>query len=145
MKYVIVLKTIVDDNGVHNVIEKIEHDEDSVSLKTMYKLCECDCIDIKTIFPLYNVAVVYDDEFLLNKSGDDLYANQLASILYGYNQHGECLCGSVMLCETTEDGDCVPFEESKADNLIALLESIDKQIGDVKFVVQEPKMSFKMW
>lgn len=144
MGYMVLLKTVLDDSGVKNVIQKISH-AGEIKLGTMYKHCECRCIDIKEIdtslLDMENIVAVYDDEFLLK--GGELYANQLASVLYGYLEHGECLCGNVLLCKTTEDGDCIPFDETEADNVVKSLGKLD--VEDIEFKVQEPRMYFRTW
>lgn len=146
MGYIVLLKTVLENNLVENIIQKIPHIGD-IELETLYKHCECRCIDIKDIDTSWleteNVVAVYDDEFLLK--GGELYANQLASVLYGYLEHGECLCGNVLLCKTTEDGDCIPFDEAEADNIVNLLGKLDGYIKDVEFKVQEPRMYFRAW
>lgn len=147
MDYVILLKTVLENNTVANIIQRIPHTGD-IELATMYKYCECRCIDVKNINTSFldnmkNIVVIFDEEFLL-KSGD-IYANEIASVLYGYLEHGECLCGNVMLCKTTDDGDCVPFEEKEADRIMKLLYELEWliQANDIEFKVQQPKMFFR--
>lgn len=153
MQYVVLVKTVVDENGnKKNVIEKVAHVGD-IELKTMYKLCECEYIDIKEVpFRLSwfdgemciipAVTMVFDDEFLLNHSKP--IANELASLVYGYGQiHYQCLCGSVMLCVTNQDGDCVPFQESEADAVIKCLHELNNHVDSIEFIVQEPMMSYR--
>lgn len=147
MGYVILLKTVLENNTVTNIIQRIPHTGE-IELKTMYKYCECDCIDIKDMDTPYldnmkNIVAIFDDEFLL-KNGD-IYANEIASVLYGYLKHGECLCGNVLLCKTTDDGDCVPFEEQEADKLMELLNLLESTIqdSDIEFKVQQPRMYFR--
>lgn len=151
MNYVILLKTVLDENCVHNEIKKIAHDGE-IELDKMYELCECSCIDIKEIqfditehsgnlFIIPRVTAIFDDEFLL--SGKDLYANQLASILYGYLDHGECLCGNVLLCWTNDDGECQPFCEEEANEIVKLLCVINNHIDDVEFKVHQPMLIYR--
>ena len=86
--------------------------------------------------------MVFDDEFLLNNSKP--VANELASIVYGYGQHhNQCLCGSVMLCCTNQDEECVPFQESEADAVIKCLHELNKHVNSIEFIVQEPMMSYR--
>lgn len=153
MQYVVLVKTVVDENGnKKNVIEKVAHVGD-IELKTMYKLCECECIDIKDVpFRLswFNgemciipqVTMVFDDEFLLNHQKP--VANELASLIYGYSQlHNQCLCGSVLLCVTNQDGDCVPFQENEANAVIKCLHELNNHANSIEFIVQEPMMSYR--
>lgn len=48
MNYVLLVKTKIDNNIKHNSIEKIPY-KGKISLESMYKLCECELIDIKDI------------------------------------------------------------------------------------------------
>lgn len=49
MNYAILLKTVVDANGKTNSVEKVPMMEvfPTISLESMYKLCECELVDIK--------------------------------------------------------------------------------------------------
>ena len=78
MNYAILLKTVVDANGKTNSVEKVPMMEvfPTISLESMYKLCECELVDIKDM-PLQlvefdgelgiipAVTLVFDEEFLL--------------------------------------------------------------------------------
>lgn len=152
MNYVILVKTNIDNNIKHNSIEKIPYKE-KISLESMYKLCECDLVDIKDI-PLQlvefdseleiipAVTLVFDEEFLLKS--EKPVANELASVIYGYGRlHDQCLCGNVLLCYTNEEGDCLPFCESEANGIIKCLKRINEHIKDMQFKVQKPIMTFR--
>lgn len=153
MQYVVLVKTVVEENGdKKNVIEKVAHIGD-IELKTMYKLCECEYIDIKDVpFRLSwfdgemciipAVTMVFDDEFLLNHQKP--VANELASLIYGYSQlHNQCLCGSVLLCVTNQDGDCVPFQENEANAVIKCLHKLNNHANSIEFIVQEAMISYR--
>lgn len=88
MNYVVLVKTNIDNNIKHNSIEKIPY-KGKISLESMYKLCECDLVDIKDI-PLQlefdgeleiipAVTLVFDEEFLLKS--ENPVANELASVI----------------------------------------------------------------
>lgn len=94
MNYLVLVKTVVDDNGKRNVIEKIPYDGE-VSLKSAYELIGCEIIDIKEVpfhaIPLSDVIVflpkmtfIFDDEFLLKHSKP--VANEIASLAFGYGR-----------------------------------------------------------
>lgn len=151
MNYLVLVKTVVDDNGKRNVIEKIPYDGE-VSLKSAYELCECETIDIKEVpfhaIPLSDVIVflpkmtfVFDDEFLLKHSQP--VANEIASLAFGYGRlHDQCLCGNVLFCETNEEGENIPFDEIHANALVKQLKTFGNHVSEIKFSVQQPTMTF---
>ena len=49
MNYGILIKTVVDANGKTNCVEKVPMMEafPTISLESMYKLCECELVEIK--------------------------------------------------------------------------------------------------
>lgn len=108
MNYLVLVKTVVDDNGKRNVIEKIPYDGE-VSLKSAYELIGCEIIDIKEV-PFHaipfsdeivfmpDITLIFDDEFLLKHSKP--VVNELASMVFG-----QSLCGNVLFCETNEEGE----------------------------------------
>jgi hypothetical protein len=112
MNYAVLIKTVVDANGKTNCVEKVPMMEafSTISLESMYKLCECELVEIKDM-PLQlvefdgelgiipAVTLVFDEEFLLKH--ENPVANELASAIYGYGRmHEQCLCGNVLLCNT---------------------------------------------
>ena len=151
MNYLVLVKTVVDDNGKRNVIEKIPYDRE-VSLKSAYELCECETIDIKEVpfhaIPLSDVIVflpkmtfIFDDEFLLKHSKP--VANEIASLAFGYGRlHNQCLCGNVLFCETNEEGENIPFDEARANALVKQLKILGNHVREMKFSVQQPTMTF---
>lgn len=152
MNYVLLVKTKIDNNIKHNSIEKIPY-KGKISLESMYKLCECELVDIKNI-PLQlvefddelgiipAVTLVFDEEFLLKT--EKPVANELASVIYGYGRlHDQCLCGNVLLSYTNEKGECMPFSENEANGIIKCLKRINEHIKDMVFKVQEPIMTFR--
>ena len=151
MNYLVLVKTVVDDNGKRNVIEKIPYDGE-VSLKSAYELCECETIDIKEVpfhaIPfsdeivfLPKMTFIFDDEFLLKHSKP--VANEIASLAFGYGRlHDECLCGNVLFCETNEEGENIPFDEIHANALVKQLKTLGNHVSEMKFSVQQPTMTF---
>lgn len=154
MNYAILLKTVVDANSKTNSVEKVPMMEvfPTISLESMYKLCECELVDIKDM-PLQlvefdgelgiipAVTLVFDEEFLLKN--EKPVANELASVIYGYGRlHDQCLCGNVLLCYTNEEGECMPFSEGEANAIVKCLTRINNHIGDMEFKVQKPMMKF---
>lgn len=151
MNYLVLVKTVIDDNGKRNVIERIPYDGE-VSLKSAYELCECETIDIKEV-PFHaipfdreivfmpDVTLIFDDEFLLKHSKP--VVNELASLAFGYgNLHDQCLCGKVLFCETNEEGESFPFDEDYADMVVKRLKRIGNHVDEVKFTVPKPTMTF---
>lgn len=129
-----------DANGVSS-IETI--DKKKMGLQDYYNAIDCHCINIH---PLNMQAacigrqmVVFDDEFLLNT--DKPVANKLASALYGYHKHGQCLCGNVVI---GKDGgeDINGFTKAEADELVGLYKMLLEDANKCEFVVQEPIMTF---
>lgn len=139
---IIVLKPI--DGGL--LIEK--KDVAKLDLKTMYDLIGCETIDIKNIPKsvwsnigcIPEMAAVFDDEFLLRH--EEPVANPVASALYGYFMHDQCLCGTVLLCNNGDDGDLEGFDDAEADELVKKLIEINAKVCDIDFIVQEPKIKF---
>ncbi len=152
MNYLVLVKTVVDDNGKRNVIEKIPYDGE-VSLKSAYELIGCETIDIKEVpfhaIPLSDVIAfipkmtfIFDDEFLLKHSKP--VANEIASLAFGYGKfHDQCLCGNVLFCETNEEGENIPFDEIHANALVKQLKTLGNHVDEVKFTVQQPMMTFR--
>lgn len=151
MNYLVLVKTVVDDNGKRNVIEKIPY-KGEVSLKSAYELIGCETIDIKEV-PFYarkfrheltfipKMTFIFDDEFLLKHSKP--VANEIASLAFGYGRlHDQCLCGNVLFCETNEEGENIPFDEIQANALVKQLKTLGNHVSEIKFSVQQPTMTF---
>lgn len=151
MNYLVLVKTVVDDNGKRNVIEKIPYDGE-VSLKSAYELIGCEIIDIKEV-PFHaipfdreivfmpDITLIFDDEFLLKHSKP--VANEIASLAFGYGKlHDECLCGNVLFCETNEEGENFPFDEARANAFVKQLKILGNHVSEIKFSVQQPTMTF---
>lgn len=126
------------------LIEKQE--VENLDLDTMYSLIGCELIDIKAtqpavwrgvgVFP--DMLAVFDDEFLMTH---EPVANPVASLLFGYLMHGQCLCGTVLLCKDGEE-DMEGFSDEEADELVEKLNKLDKIADKLDFEVQEPKFEF---
>ena len=112
----------------------------------MQKAIDCSCIGIgdfeylNKLFPFESVngrgkyCVVYDDEALLKPN----YINPIASYLYGYKDHGQAICGSVIIMknEMTDEGlDTVGLDNKDVvkilDKLNNLPVSYKKGINDM--------------
>ena len=130
-----------DENGVSS-IETIDKTE--MSLQEYYDAIGCSCINVQ---PLNMQAacmprqlVVFDDEFLLNTAKP--VANKLASALYGYHKHGQCLCGNVIVGRHGGD-DIKGFTKAEADELVGLYKMLMADANEREFVVREPVMTFR--
>ena len=77
-------------------------------------ILDCDYIDIKGLkLNKLDISLVFDDEFLFT----DKAINKKASVLFGYKQHREVLCGDVLIqkdIETPEGIIAVGFSEEEA-------------------------------
>lgn len=146
--YIVLLKSYLDKNGVlQEAVEQVPHDG-NIGLKKLYELIGCDIVDIKETQPAgYNLlstcvmfpamTLVFDDEFLLKT--DNPQANRLASILNGYPwRHRQCLCGNVVICDSTEDGKMVPFNKEVTAKIVSRLDKMYVEAVDrIKFKVQK--------
>lgn len=69
-----------------------------------------------------NISLVFDDEFLFT----DKAINKKASVLFGYKQHEEVLCGDVLVqkdIETPEGIIAVGFNEEEATVIEAYIKA----------------------
>lgn len=129
-----------DENGVSS-IETI--DKMKMELNDYYNAIGCNCINIHPcgmqVASVDRQLVVFDDEFLLNT--DKPVANKLASVLYGYHKHGQCLCGNVVIGKATDE-DIVGFTKDECDMIVKLYKAIIDGANKAEFVVQEPMMTY---
>lgn len=84
-------------------IEKIELPPAKYKFKRMQLAVSDDCsvIDIKDMYEaleLEDYCLVFDDEFLLKET---IIINPIASYMYGYQQHGQPLCGNVLIMKNS--------------------------------------------
>ena len=106
-------------------------ESDKLSLNDMYKYCDCNMIDIReTAFKLLGdseIDMIFDVEFLLQEKAT---INKVASELYGYRYHNECLCGNVILSKKVLDefGEINNggFSEEETTYLLEILENMSK-------------------
>lgn len=126
------------------LIEKQEVEK--LDLDTMYSLIGCRYVDVKNIHPIAlgsglpsNMLLVFDDEFLIGHENPK--SNKIASFLFGYLMHGQCLCGTVLLCKDGEE-DMEGFSDEEAYELVEKLNKLDKIADKIDFEVQEPKFEF---
>lgn len=140
---IIVLKA----NG--EITVKKNPDEGFVKLKTMYDYIGCNLIEIAPVddayFPVENVELIFDEEFLLKKAP---VINKEASLLYGYNRHNECLCGTVILMKLKADTDGelqnYGFNNEETKKILHYL-SCNMGVANTKFKLHEPKIVFTVW
>ena len=103
-------------------------------------ILDCDYIDIKGLkLNKLDISLVFDDEFLFT----DKAINKKASVLFGYKQHREVLCGDVMVqkdVETPEGIIAVGFSEEEATVIEAYIKNLKYE--QIKFIKQKPCMNF---
>ena len=100
--YILVLKA---DGRGNTLFEIIPSDKKEIDIDFMHEICECRCIDIS---PMrlgvggldFKCDLIYDDEFLLNENPR---INKVASLMFGYLAHFECLCGNVIVAKSEVD------------------------------------------
>ena len=111
-----------------------------MSVNEYTDILNCDYIDIKGLkLNKINISLVFDEEFLYT----DKSINKKASLLFGYKQHGEVLCGDVMVqkdVETPEGIISVGFSEEEATVIEAYIENLKYE--HIKFIKQEPCAKF---
>lgn len=131
---------VVKPGGNSKVIIKEVSD---LKLNELYRLTDCDCIAIGSIETALldklgcKLGLVYDDEFLI-RDGEKVI-NKLCSYLYGYDLHGECLCGKVAIVKFNEIGnDFIPFTMEEAYKFKKLLENIAVRADKKEYVLHQP-------
>lgn len=102
MNKAILLKAPV--NGSVSRMESIDFPEGDSNLDFFYSTINCELVDIVPAYALerdYDMEdydlVVDDEGLILGKP-----INPLASFLYGYLEHGQPLCGDVLVCKRVE-------------------------------------------
>lgn len=107
-----------------------------ISVNEYTDILNCDYIDIKGLkLDELNISLVFDDEFL----STDKVINKKASVLFGYKQHREVLCGDVLIqkdIETPEGILAVGFSEEEARIVEKYIEHLE--YNNVNFIKQEP-------
>ena len=90
------------------------------TLDFYYKEVECECIDIVHGYGLStDVDIIVDDEGLFKEKP---VLNPLASVAYGWAEHGQPIVGNAIICKPhqTKDGiDETGFEEEELDKVLA--------------------------
>ena len=103
-------------------------------------ILDCDYIDIKGLkLNKLDISLVFDDEFLFT----DKAINKKASVLFGYKQHREVLCGNVLIqkdIETPEGIIAVGFSEEEARLVEEYVEHLE--YNNINFIKQEPCTKF---
>lgn len=90
-------------------VKVLDFERNGKELDFFYKHVECDCIDIVKAMAFDNdpkladICMVVDDEALCK--GEPVI-NVIASLLYGYLEHGQPIAGNVLICKDvyTEEG-----------------------------------------
>lgn len=129
-----------DENGVSS-IETI--DKMKMSLDEYYRALNCSCISVQPcgmqVACMPKQFAVFDDEFLLKTNKP--VANKLASALYGYHKHGQCLCGNVII-GTVGDEDIKGFTKQDADEIVKLYTVLMVDANGLDYDVQEPFFTY---
>ena len=111
-----------------------------ISVNEYTDILNCDYIDIKGLkLNKINISLVFDEEFLYT----DKSINKKASVLFGYKQHGEVLCGDVLVqkdIETPEGIIAKGFNEEEATVIEAYIKNLKYE--QIKFIKQKPCMKF---
>ena len=113
-----------------------------MSVNEYTDILNCDYIDIKGLKLdelNLNISLVFDDEFLFT----DKAINKKASVLFGYKQHREVLCGDVLIqkdIETPEGIIAVGFSEEEARLVEEYVEHLE--YNNINFIKQEPCTKF---
>lgn len=142
--YVLVIQ---NDNYGRSCFKIAELDKEELELCDMYSLCECSCISIAEPRVTINncgfeYELIFDEEFLLK---GEAVPNPVASYLYGYTMHKECLCGNVLLAKKAllEDEFCsTGFNKDEIKILLNMLGHIWEKTTDIDFIVHEPTIRF---
>lgn len=102
--------------------------KDKIKLDDMYKLIGCRLIGIEETREYYSkvgtirpLSMVFDDEFLLH---DEAIPNIIASSLYGVWEHGNVICGNVLLCDVDTEGNSIGFSEQEANDIAKTLDKL---------------------
>lgn len=105
-------------------IEPYELSQERENYIALQKSIDCDCIDIVHAVNLEDpYCMVVDDEFLLKERP---HLNLVASYLYGALEHGQPICGDVIIMKDkhTPDGiETVGLNEDDLNKLLAYLYS----------------------
>lgn len=111
-----------------------------MSISEYTDILDCDYIDIKGLkLDEFNISLVFDEEFLFT----DKAINKKASLLFGYKEHSEVLCGDVLVqkdIETPEGIIAVGFNEEEATVIETYIENLKYE--HIKFIKQEPCVKF---
>lgn len=123
---------LIRENGMAEVMNFPEADK----LEWHYEQIRCRCIDIVRPYGLMKLfeeaglkeaseySLVVDDEALLK---DQPEINIIGSLLYGADEHGQPLCGTVLIAkdEMTDDGiDTVGLEDGEVKILFAAINEL---------------------
>ena len=125
-----ILLEVKEENGmIAQSIKAIDFEKEADGLGFYYKNLNCECIDIVHAYglkakELEMISLVVDDEALLK--GEPVM-NLIGSLLYGSMDHGQPLCGSVMICKdkyTDEGIETVGLTEDEVTMVYANIEAL---------------------
>lgn len=102
---------LIHPSGLVNLVEFPEAER----LPWYYEQLDCDCVDVVSPYGIETIAeeheleafvgrfcLICDDEALLKESP---HVNPIASLLYGVMDHGQPLCGKVLVAKNLETDD----------------------------------------
>ena len=125
MKKAILLKVGVDgEHELSQVNFGTEH-----TLEDYYRLVDCSTIDVVSCYGIsgINADMIVDDEGLLN----DKPVNYLASVAYGYKQHGQPIVGNTLIVKPVETPDGVIEDGFTAEEIDLIMQGIISQLKGV--------------
>lgn len=107
-------------------VHDIKESEFEYKFEALQKAIDCDCIDIVHASNLPSpYCMVVDDESLLKEKP---IINLVASYLYGADEHGQPICGDVIIMkdEFTDEGiETAGLDDMEVERLKSYLESAD--------------------
>lgn len=110
-------------NGFVNIVALDEEDK----LRAWYKAIDCDLVDIIEGANLPEPYVlICDDEALLKEKP---ILNPVASLLYGTREHGQPLCGNVLIGKDTMTDEGIETNGYDMEEAMGILDIILKQIA----------------
>lgn len=97
-------------------------------LETYYKAIGCRTVDFVSAYALdgvedlENICLIVDDEGLFAENPE---LNIIASLLYGFKQHGQPIVGNAIIVGTDpETGDTIPLTDEQIRRLIEIIDTL---------------------
>ncbi len=122
------------------IVKKVELPPAEYKFQRMQMAVSNDCraIDIKDTYNglgLEQYCLVFDDEFLINGRAK---LNPIASYLYGYQKHGQPLCGNVLIMKNFINADEELETVGLSDEDVNIIKNfIDENIEEIFDVANE--------